>query len=76
MMKWSRNASGSIELGGVEAHAEYGETADELGRYRRSVDLLVLGARKPGPIGRLLGRSAAQRLVDEATCPLLVVEQD
>jgi nucleotide-binding universal stress UspA family protein len=64
------------ELGGVEGYAAYGEPASELRRYGRSVDLLVLGSRRHGPIGRALGQGTAQRLVDEPPCPLLVVERD
>lgn len=63
------------KLGGVDAHARYGEPASELQRYGRSVDLLVLGSHKHSPIGRLLGHGTAQRLADEPPCPLLVVGQ-
>jgi nucleotide-binding universal stress UspA family protein len=61
------------KLGGVEAHAEYGETLEELVRYGRSVDLLVLGSHEYSPVDRLLAQSTAQRLADEAPCPLLVL---
>jgi nucleotide-binding universal stress UspA family protein len=61
------------KLAGVEAHAAYGDTLEELVRYGRSVDLLVLGSHKYGPINRLVESSIAQRLADEATCPLLVL---
>jgi nucleotide-binding universal stress UspA family protein len=64
------------KLGGVEAHAEYGDPVRELGRYGQSVDLLVLGSHKHGPVGRLLRQGTAQRLADAAPCPLLVVVQD
>jgi len=60
-------------LGGVDAHAEYGEPVSELRRYGLTVDLLVLGAHKHSPLGRLLGPGTAERLVDESPCPLLVV---
>ena len=63
-------------LGGVEAHAEYGDPVQELGRYGASVDLLVLGSHTRGPVGRLLGGGTAQRLADEPVCPLLVVPED
>jgi nucleotide-binding universal stress UspA family protein len=63
------------ELGGVDGYAEYGDPASELRRYGRSVDLLVLGSRRHGGVGRLLGQGTAQRLVDKPPCPLLVVEQ-
>jgi nucleotide-binding universal stress UspA family protein len=61
-------------LGGVEAHAEYGDPVKELGRYGASVDLLVLGSHNHRPIG-LVGPGVAQRLADAPPCPLLVVRQ-
>ena len=60
-------------LGGVEAHAAYGDPAQELRRYAGSVDLLVLGRRKHGRVGRLLGRGTARQIADDPVCPLLVV---
>ena len=60
-------------LGDVEAHAEYGDPAQELRRYGGSVDLLVLGSHRHGPLGHLLGHGTAQRLAGEPPCPLLVV---
>lgn len=62
------------QLTGVEAHAEYGDPAQELGRYGQSVDLLVLGSHRHRPIARLLGQGTVQRVADEPPCPLLVVE--
>ena len=62
------------QLDGVEAHAEYGDPAQELGRYGLSVDLLVVGSHSHGPIG-LAGTGIAQRLADAPPCPLLVVQQ-
>jgi nucleotide-binding universal stress UspA family protein len=61
------------ELAGVEAHAEYGDPAQELGRYGQSVDLLVLGTHRHSPIGRFLGQGTVRRLADEPPCPLLVL---
>ena len=60
-------------LEGVEAHAAYGDPAQELRRYARSVDLLVLGTHKHGRIGRLVGRGTVQQLADDPVRPLLVV---
>jgi nucleotide-binding universal stress UspA family protein len=60
-------------LGGVEAHAAYGATAEELTVYSASLDLLVLGSRSYGPIGRLIHGSTSARLARTARCPLLVV---
>lgn len=65
----------------VEHHAELsdfrsdadGDAAEALARYAQSIDLLVVGSHKRGPVARLLERSTAQRLADEATCPLLVL---
>ena len=62
------------ELTGAEAHAAYGDPAQQLRRYGRSVDLLVLGSRRHSPIGRFLGQATTQQLADEPSCPLLVVE--
>lgn len=61
-------------LGGVDAHAEYGDAASELRRYGRSLDLLVLGSRSHSPVARALGQGTPERLADEPPCPLLVVE--
>jgi nucleotide-binding universal stress UspA family protein len=60
---------------GDEAHAEYGDPVQELGRFGRSVDLLVLGSHSHGRIG-LLGTGIAQRLADALPCPLLVVQPE
>jgi nucleotide-binding universal stress UspA family protein len=61
------------QLEGVEAHAAYGDPAQELRRYAGSVDLLVLGTRRHGRVGRLLGRGTALQIADDPVCPLLVV---
>ena len=60
-------------LGDVEAHAAYGHPAEELALYGASVDLLVIGSRGYGPLGRLLHGSTAQQLARSARCPLLVL---
>jgi nucleotide-binding universal stress UspA family protein len=61
------------KLGGVEARAAYGEPAEELALYSGSVDLLVIGSRSYGPVGRLVHGSTAQKLARTARCPLLVL---
>ena len=61
------------ELTGVEARVEYGDPAQELGRYGQSVDLLVLGAHRHSPIRRFLRQGTVERLADEPPCPLLVL---
>jgi nucleotide-binding universal stress UspA family protein len=60
-------------LGGVEAHAACGSEVEELARYGASVDLLVIGARGFGRIGRMLHPSRSERLARTATWPVLVV---
>ncbi len=60
-------------LGDVEPHAAYGELVEELALYRGSVDLLVVGSRGDGPIGRLVHGRTSQRLARSARCPLLVL---
>jgi nucleotide-binding universal stress UspA family protein len=49
-----------------------GEAA-ELRQYGTSVDLLIVGSRGYGPIGRLVHGSTSQRLARGARCPLLVL---
>jgi nucleotide-binding universal stress UspA family protein len=59
--------------GAVEPHAAYGEPAEELAMYSASVDLLIVGSRGYGPIGRLIHGSTSHRLVRLARCPLVVL---
>lgn len=61
------------EFGDLEAHAASGEAVDELARYGASVDLLVLGSHRYGPIDHLASSSTAQRLAESPPCPLLVL---
>ncbi len=60
-------------LGGVEPHAAYGEPAEELAVYSASLDLLLVGSRGYGPIGRVIHGSTSHRLVHLARCPLVVL---
>ena len=60
-------------LGCVEPHAIYGIPIEELSLYSGSLDLLVVGSRGYGPIGRLMHGSTSQRLARTARCPLLVL---
>lgn len=61
------------QIEGVEPHAAYGVAAEELALYSASLDLLVIGSRSYGPIGRLVHGSTAQQLARIARCPLLVL---
>jgi nucleotide-binding universal stress UspA family protein len=60
-------------LGDVEPHAAYGQPAEELALYSESLDLLIVGSRGYGPIGRLIHGSTSQQLAHSARCPLLVL---
>ena len=60
-------------LGGVEPHAAYGQPAEELAVYSASLDLLIVGSRGYGPLGRLIHGSTSQELARRARCPLLVL---
>ena len=66
-------ASEIAALGGVEPHAAYGTPAEELAVYSASLDLLIVGSRGYGPIGRLIHGSTSQQLARTARCPLLVL---
>jgi nucleotide-binding universal stress UspA family protein len=57
----------------VEAHVAYGNAAEELTLYSASLDLLVVGSRGYGPVGRLVHGSTSQQLARTARCPLLVL---
>jgi len=46
---------------------------DELALYSASLDLLVVGCRGYGPIGRLIHGSTSLQLAQPARCPLLVL---
>jgi nucleotide-binding universal stress UspA family protein len=59
----------------VEPLAVYGHPADELASYSSSIDLLVIGSRGYGPIGRLVHGSTSHQLTRRARCPLLVLSR-
>lgn len=65
--------AGMAALNGVEAHAAYGPPGEQLGAFSASVDLLVVGSRSYGPLGRLVHGSTTQQLARTARCPLLVL---
>jgi nucleotide-binding universal stress UspA family protein len=60
-------------LGGVQPHAAYGVAAEELAIYSASLDLLVVGSRAYGPVGRLVHGSTSRQLARSARCPVLVL---
>lgn len=62
-----------VALDGVHADASFDDVVDDLRPYGRSVDLLVIGSHKYGPIDRVLEESISQLLADEPCSPLLVL---
>jgi nucleotide-binding universal stress UspA family protein len=62
-----------VALGDVEPQVVYGPPATELTAYSRSVDLLVVGSRCHGALGRMLYGSMAHTLARTSHCPLLVL---
>jgi nucleotide-binding universal stress UspA family protein len=60
-------------LGDVEVHAAYGDPVEELALYGASVDLLIVGSRGYGPLGRMLHGHTSLSLARSARCPLMVV---
>lgn len=62
-------------LGGVEPHAALGDPAEELALYGASVDLLVIGSRGYGPVGRMLHGHTSLTLAGTARCPLLILNR-
>jgi nucleotide-binding universal stress UspA family protein len=56
---------------GLLASEELVEIADEV-----SADLIVIGLRKRSPVGKLIMGSTAQRVLLDASCPVLAVKAD
>lgn len=59
--------------GAIEAHATYGLAPEELTVFSGTVDLLVVGSRGYGPVGRMIHGSTSRQLARSAHCPLLVL---
>lgn len=58
---------------GVERHAGYGYPEEELATFSMLLDLLIVGSRGYGPVGRLIHGSTSLTLSTMARCPLLVL---
>jgi nucleotide-binding universal stress UspA family protein len=62
------------ELGDdVEGDAVYGGPREELVRFGENLDLLVVGSRGYGPLGRLFHGGVSDYLARHAPCPLLIL---
>jgi len=60
----------------VEKHADTSAAADQLAEFSASVDLLVVGSRGYGPIGRFFHGSTSKQLAGRAQCPLLILTRE
>jgi nucleotide-binding universal stress UspA family protein len=69
----ARDTERLAQLPGVEALVSYGGTGEELVQLAGGVDLMVVGSRGFGPIGRLFYGSVSHYLVQHAKCPVLVL---
>jgi nucleotide-binding universal stress UspA family protein len=63
-------------IDGVDGDAVYGEPGEELARFSEQLDLLIVGSRGYGPLGRRLAGSTSGYLARHAHCPLLVLPRD
>ena len=68
-----RHAERLAQVDGVEGIVTYGGPREELVQVGKELDLLIVGSRGYGPIGRLFHGSVSRYLAGHATCPLLVL---
>jgi nucleotide-binding universal stress UspA family protein len=61
------------ELADVEGRVTYGGPREELTQFGKNLDLLIVGSRGYGPIGRLVHGSVSGYLLGHASCSLLVL---
>ncbi len=61
------------KIDGVDGWAELGIAGEELTAFSKELDLLIVGSRGYGAIGRLVHGSTSNHLQRHARCPLLVL---
>jgi nucleotide-binding universal stress UspA family protein len=61
------------QLEDVEPLVQYGVPSEELAQFSATLDLLVVGSRGYGPLGRLIHGSTSRQLARSARCRLLVL---
>ncbi len=71
VMKTERDRVQALE--GVTGDVVYGDPSEELAGLAQEVDLLIVGSRANGPIGRLLSGSTSTYLARRCPCPLIVL---
>lgn len=57
----------------AESDVSYGQPGEELARFAGELDLLIVGSRSYGPVGRLFNGSTSNYLARHSPCPLLVL---
>jgi nucleotide-binding universal stress UspA family protein len=62
-----------IDETGIDACTSCGDTVHEISIFSGSVDLLIVGSRDYGPVGRLVHGSTTHRLLGYARSPLLIL---
>jgi nucleotide-binding universal stress UspA family protein len=73
---WPDPTEALIDLADVEQDVTYGDPSEELVSFSDDVDLLIVGSRGYGPIGRLMHGSTSNQLARRARCPVLVLPRD
>jgi nucleotide-binding universal stress UspA family protein len=68
-----RHADELAQLEGVHGVVTHGDPREELAQFGKGLDLLIVGSRGYGPLGRLFHGSVSRHLLAHATCPLLVL---
>lgn len=61
------------DVGGIDGEVTYGDPGEELAAFSAELDVLIVGSRSYGPVGRLLAGSTSHYLARHARCPLLVL---
>ena len=56
----------------LDGQVSYGSPGEQLSGFSEKVDLLILGSRNSGPVGRLFTGSTSNYVAHRAHCPLLV----
>lgn len=59
-------------LDGLDGQVRYGSPGEQLVCFSEDLDLLTVGSRNSGPLGRLLTGSTSNHLARHAQCPVLV----
>jgi nucleotide-binding universal stress UspA family protein len=61
------------DVPGATSDVVFGDPVEELTRLSETVDLLAIGSRGHGPLGRLINGSVSDRLLRRSHCALLVL---